>query len=585
MEIREKFLKFFERRGHTIVKSSSLVPDEPSVLLTTAGVQQFKPYFVGLKDPLKDFSSQRATSCQKSFRTSDIDQIGDETHLTFFEMLGNFSFGPVGSDKPDDFGKSGYFKRSAIHWAWQFLNETCSLKERDFFVTVFQGDENVPFDEESYNIWRKEIGIPEEKIKKFPKEDNFWGPTGLEGPCGPTTEIHIEGVEVWNLVFNQYFQEESGKLKLLKNPGVDTGMGLERLLKTIEMAETIFETSSFLPLLEVIDKESSFLETKIKRILADHSRAIVFLISDGVLPSNKEAGYVLRRLLRRLITYSKIYQFDFSLLLKLKKVVEENYGNFYPELFNKREEANSIIEEEYQKFQRALKQGLRELERIPEIDAKKAFYLYETFGLPFEVIKEIGAKKIKNLSYQDFEKEFKKHQEVSRRGAVIKFGGHGISDKMKKEEIEKITKLHTATHLLQAALRKILGPEVKQAGSDINPQRLRFDFFFSKEINQEELNKVESLVNEKISQDLEVKKEEMSLSEAMKSGALAFFKAKYPPRVSVYSIFEPKSGEVFSKEICAGPHVKSTKVLGNFQIIKLESIGSGLKRIKATLQE
>ncbi len=585
MDTREEFLKFFEKKGHKIVESSSLLPTDPSVLLTTAGVQQFKDYFTGKKDPEKDFGSHRVTSSQKCFRTSDIDEVGDETHLTFFEMLGNFSFGPVGTDNPEDLDKNtGYFKRSAIHWAWEFLKQTIDIENREFFITVFEGNKEVPFDQESFDIWHKEIGIPEEKIKRLGVEDNFWGPTGLEGPCGPTTEIHVEGVEIWNLVFNQYYKHQDGTLDLLENQGIDTGSGLERLLKTIEKKDNIFETTLFEPIFLEINKAASNLEERIKRILADHLRASAFLISDGVKPSNKEAGYILRRLLRRVITYGKVYGFDFSLIENVLKAVIKTYQGHYLELAKNQEKIIKTASEENEKFQKTLKKGLLQLEKFEKVTGKEAFYLYESFGLPFEIIKEIHPEKTKDLKYEDFEEEFKKHQEVSRKGAVMKFGGHGISDKMNPEDVEKITKLHTATHLLQAALRKVLGEHIKQMGSDINPERLRFDFAHPEKLTKEQIKQIEDLINEKISQGLEVKSEEMPYQEAIKSGALAFFKAKYPEKVSVYTIFDPETKEVFSKEICAGPHVKNISKLGKFRILKEESISAGVRRIKAILE-
>ncbi len=584
MKTRETFLNFFEKKGHKIVPSSSLLPSDPSVLLTTAGVQQFKDYFVGKKNPEKDFGSHRVVSVQKCFRTSDIDEVGDETHLTFFEMLGNFSFGPVGTDNPEDFNKNtGYFKRSAIYWAWEFLKKMVDIENREFFITVFEGNKEVPFDSESFDIWHKEIGIPEGKIKKLGLEDNFWGPTGLEGPCGPTTEIHVEGVEIWNLVFNQYYKHQDGGLDLLENQGIDTGSGLERLLKTIEKKDNIFETSLFKPIFLEIENNLS-LNERIKRILADHLRASVFLISDGVIPSNKEAGYILRRLLRRVISYGKIYNFDFSLINSLLLKIIENYKNYYSDLEKNKNKILSVIEEENTKFEKTLKKGLNQLEKIDFIDGKKAFYLYESFGLPFEIIKELYPKKAKDLKYADFEEEFKKHQEISRKGAVMKFGGHGISGKMDKKEIEKITKLHTATHLLQAALRSVLGEHIKQMGSDINTERLRFDFSHPNKLSQDEIKKIENLINEKIKEGLEVKSEEMPYEKAIESGALAFFKAKYPEKVSVYTIFNQETGEIFSKEICAGPHVKNISLLGEFKIVKEESISAGTRRIKAVLK-
>ena len=576
-DLRQKFLKFFEKRGHKIMPSSSLISSDPSVLLTTAGMEQFKSYFTLEKDPLKELGTQRVATCQKCFRTSDIDEVGDESHLTFFEMLGNFSFGKEICDDPQDFSSKGYFKRAAIHWAFEFLNQILDLKSLRFFVTVFKGEDNIPFDKESFEIWEKEIGIEKEKILLKGKEDNFWGPVGLEGPCGPTTEIHLEGIEIWNLVFNQYYQDQQGNLTLLKAFGVDTGMGLERLTMIYEGKENVFETSLFLPLMEEIEKYASELDLRKKRIFADHLRAVAFLESEGLVPSNKAAGYILRRLIRKVVTFAFLKKLPCQFFEKVLLKVVENYQDFYPELLKNKEKILETFFEEKKKFEKTLSSSLKKIEKFKEIGAKEAFFLFETYGIPQEILREIAPQKIK-FTQEEFEKEMEKHREISRKGAILKFGGHGISDKFSKEEIERITKLHTATHLLQAALREVLGDEVKQMGSDITPERLRFDFTFPRKLTDEELKKVEDLVNQKIKEGLEVVRKEMPLKEALKQGALAFFKEKYPEKVSVYFIGD------FSKEICAGPHVKNTSELKEFKILKEEGVSAGVRRIKATLK-
>src|SRR3990167_11377857 len=399
-ELRKKFLKFFKSKGHAVVPSSSLVPDDPSVLLTTAGMQQFKKYFTGELDAQKDFGSKNTTSIQKSFRTSDIDEVGDDTHDTFFEMLGNFSFG-------------GYFKKEAIEYAHDFLTRELGL-EIDY-VTVFEGDKEVPADTESEEIWRS-WGV--NNIKRLGRADNFWGPTGVEGPCGQTTEIFMKNLksEVWNLVFNQYYLHPDGFLEKLKTPGADTGMGLERLATVAQKKRNIFETDLFAPLLALIDEGKT---ERVKRIIADHGRAVSFLISDGVIPSNKGAGYVLRRLMRRMIVHGTEFE-------KLFAKVEEIYGETYKELNLK--QILQEFEKENSKFQKTLKSGLRELGKLEKIDAASGFKLYETYGLPFEILKdaEISGDKAKGLNREDFEKEFAKHQEKSRAGAEKKFGGHGL---------------------------------------------------------------------------------------------------------------------------------------------------------------
>ncbi|MFH1048684.1 MAG: alanine--tRNA ligase-related protein, partial [Patescibacteria group bacterium] len=379
-EIREKFLEFFEKRGHKIVLSSSLLPkDDPSVLLTTAGMQQFKPYYTGEKDPIKDFGCRRVASIQKSFRTSDIDSVGDESHLTFFEMLGNFSFGD-------------YFKENAIEWAWEFITKELKIAPERCYISVFAGDTEVPEDKESFNIW-KSLGLPDYKIKKAGREDNFWGPTGNEGPCGPTSEIYIDNIEVWNLVFNEYYQHPDKTLTSLKQKGVDTGMGLERLAMAAQNVSSIFETDLFKPLIET------------NRIMLDHSRAISFLISDGVMPSNKEQGYILRRLMRRVMTIKGIEYADIENLLK--RIVKE-YKNFYPEL--NEDLILSVFNEENSKFKKAIQQGLRELEKLEKLNAASAFKLFESYGLTFDVIKDFAGTKAANLNQKDFDAEFKKHQ-------------------------------------------------------------------------------------------------------------------------------------------------------------------------------
>ena len=576
-DLRQKFLKFFEKRGHKIMPSSSLISSDPSVLLTTAGMEQFKSYFTLEKDPLKELGTQRVATCQKCFRTSDIDEVGDESHLTFFEMLGNFSFGKEICDDPQDFSSKGYFKRAAIHWAFEFLNQILDLKSLRFFVTVFKGEDGIPFDKESFEIWEKEIGIEKEKILLKGKEDNFWGPVGLEGPCGPTTEIHLEGIEIWNLVFNQYYQDQQGNLTLLKAFGVDTGMGLERLTMIYEGKENVFETSLFLPLMEEIEKYASELDLRKKRIFADHLRAVAFLESEGLVPSNKAAGYILRRLIRKVVTFAFLKKLPCQFFEKVLLKVVENYQDFYPELLKNKEKILETFFEEKKKFEKTLSSSLKKIEKFKEIGAKEAFFLFETYGIPQEILREIAPQKIK-FTQEEFEKEMEKHREISRKGAILKFGGHGISDKFSKEEIERITKLHTATHLLQAALRQVLGDEVRQMGSDITPERLRFDFTFPRKLTPEEVKKVEDLVNQKIKEGLEVVRKEMPLKEALKQGALAFFKEKYPEKVSVYFIGD------FSKEICAGPHVKNTSELKEFKILKEEGVSAGVRRIKATLK-
>ena len=586
--LRKEFLNFFEKKGHKIVPSSSLISTDPSVLFTTAGMQQFKACFLGERSPY----GQNVASCQKCIRTTDIESVGDTTHLTFFEMLGNFSFG-------------GYFKKETIQYALQFLLEVCKLNIEDLYFTYFKGEDKIPEDIESKKIL-EEIGIPKEKIFGFSKKDNFWGPTGIEGPCGPTVEIHFDltkkpcekgkkcipncgcgrFVEVWNLVFNEYYQNKEKELKPLKQKGVDTGMGLERLLM-IENAKTdLFQTDLFWPIMQSIEKEThkSYQEIQLPfRIIADHIKASVFLISEGILPSKEERGYILRRLLRRAQRFASRIDLSQEGLLKVAQSVVEIYQIPYPELQGKLEEILTVMQNEFEKFGKTIEKGIKEFEKLIKhgkdiIEGQEAFYLYETFGFPLELIEEMAKEKGIKVDREGFFESQKKHQEISRRGAQRKFGGVGIEMLETQEDKEKVTKLHTATHLLHQALREVLGKSVRQMGSDITPERLRFDFSFPRKLKEEEIKKVEDLVNQKIRENLPVIKKEMKFQEAQEIGALAFFKEKYPEKVSVYFIGD------FSKEVCAGPHVKETGVLGEFKIIKEESAGAGIRRIKAILK-
>ncbi len=481
-EIRKKFIEYFKAHGHTIVPSSSLIPDDPSVLLTTAGMQQFKKYYTGEADSMTIFGSKNTASIQKSFRTSDIDEIGDDTHLTFFEMVGNFSFG-------------GYFKKEAITLAFNFITKELSLSIS--YVTIFEGSEVVPKDEESRTIWQ---GLGVVDIREEGMDDVFWGPTGSEGPCGPTTEIYCKNakgqdVEIWNIVFNQFFYTGSREelltnsnervLKPLEIPGIDTGMGLERLCMISQHTDTIFETDLFSTLTTLVPAKT---DERIRRIMADHARGVTFLLADGVRPSNKEAGYILRRLMRRAMAYEKIYELPSCLLDSMVGGVTEYYSEWYPELSGMREEIILALAQEREKFSRTIERGVRELSRLETIDAPGAFKLYETFGLPYEIIKEVGEQRASSLTREAFDEAFKKHQELSRAGAEKKFGGHGLildTGELKagsEEELKIVTRLHTATHVMQQALRQVLGLEVHQAGSDITAERSRFDFTFARKL-------------------------------------------------------------------------------------------------------
>ncbi|MDP1706541.1 MAG: alanine--tRNA ligase-related protein [bacterium] len=596
-ELRQRFIDFFSAKGHKIVPSSSLLPDDPSVLLTTAGMQQFKKYFTGELDATKDFGSHRVLSIQKCFRTGDIDEVGDATHLTFFEMLGNFSFGPIGSDNPKDFGSEGYFKRSAMHWGYEFIKDELGVAPERISVTFFKGENGVPRDEEAHRIWTEEIGLPADKVIEGNFEDNFWGPTGSEGPCGPTAEIYVDGIEVWNLVFNEYYRHKDGRLEKLANPGVDTGAGFERILATLNGYKSVYETDLFLDI--VPDGLPTAMAEKIKRTMLDHSRSSAFLIADGIRPSNKDQGYILRRLLRRMMAHfmqgsslsdNDILSQDFADIEKILVNVVKKYSDFYPEL--NQETILSVFQEENNKFRQAIRNGVRELKKIDNLDAKKAFSLFESFGLTFEIIKDFAGEKAKDLKREDFDKEFEKHQEISRAGAEKKFGGHGLildTGELKagnEEELNKVLRLHTATHLLHQALRDVLGNSVRQMGSDITPERTRFDFAFDRKLTQEEISQVEKIANEKVAADWPMRFQEMPKEEAEKTGALHFFKAKYPEMVKVYYVGPADKGvaEAYSKEFCGGPHITHTGEIGKIKIVKEEAVAAGVRRIRAIVE-
>ncbi len=579
-KLREKFLEFYKGKDHKIVDSSSLIPEDGSVLFTTAGMQQFKPFYIKGDSPY----GKRVASSQKCFRTSDIEEVGDQDHLTFFEMMGNFSFGD-------------YFKEESILWAIEFLIDELGIDNEKLVYTYFKGSDDIPEDIEAKKILL-ESGVSKEDIFSLGKEENFWGPTGEEGPCGPTVEIHYvlkeEGcgsdcdpscdcdkfIEIWNLVFNQFYMSKDGGLEPLDHQGIDTGMGLERLAMVTQGKPHLFETDLFTPLKEKIDELSDQNPNRrAKRIIADHIKGSVFLISEGVKPSNTDQGYILRRLLRRSMRYRKLLNLPEDSLEQVARVVFDIYDNFYLQKTNK-EEIFNVIEEEREKFEKALDRGLKKFRKETKdgtLTGKKAFYLYSTFGFPLEMIEELCKEKDIEFTRKGFEKAKKEHIKASKKGADKKFGG--VSKDPEREEL----KLHTATHLLHEALRRVLGDHVKQEGSDINPKRLRFDFSHPKKMTDEEVERVEDLVNQKIEEGLERKVEEMSYDEAMKEGALSFFeKDRYPEIVKVYSFIDSK-GRAFSKELCGGPHVENSSDLGEFKIKKEKSSSRGVRRIKAVL--
>ena len=582
-EIREKFLKFFEDHGHTIIPGSSLLPQgDTNALFSVAGMQQFKPYFSGSKDPLVDIhpnimkplGSINVASIQKCLRTIDIDLVGDNRHLTMFEMVGNFSFG-------------GYFKKEMIPMSFEFVTQILNIPIEKLKISIFSGDKDIPFDQESYDLW-KELGIQEGQFIKCGREDNFWGPVGLEGPCGPCTEIHVGDLEIWNLVFNEFYMNPDKTLTPLVKKGVDTGGGLERMVLVTEFPNfekeniPVYSTDLFSPLIEYINVHSQNYNESYFRIIADHFKAAVFLIADGLTPSNTERGYILRRLIRRIVNYQEKVDLEENFENELIKILQDIYVNTYPEI-NNTDLILDIYLKEKNKFLNTLENGLKKLHKIFEntkdiLDGKTAFYLYESFGFPLEMIIEEGKELNISVNTEEFNEEFKKHKDISRAGAEQKFGGHGLDhDSSNESSLIKI-KLHTATHLLLKALQEILGSSIYQKGSDINEERLRLDFPFERKLTEEELKRIEDLVNSKIQEELEISCNNLLLTEAQSQGYLGSFMAKYPDNVSVYNMGD------WSKEICAGPHVKNTKELGNFKILKEESSSAGIRRIKATLE-
>jgi len=567
-EIRQRFLDYFSSHDHTVVPSSSLVPPptDESVLLTTAGMQQFKSYFLGEADAMADFGNLRLTSIQKCLRTSDVEEVGDESHLTFFEMLGNFSIGD-------------YFKETAIPLAWNFLTEQLKLDPKRMFVSVFAGDSDIPRDTQAIEIWEREV--PGIKIREQGREDNFWGPPGKTGPCGPSSEIYYvlptgQELELWNLVFTEYSKDEKGKFTKLKAQNIDTGMGLDRLASILQKKDNVFETDLFVSILDSISKLASVEgkssrkeEERLRslRIVADHVRGAVFLVGDGVIPLNLGRGYVLRRILRRAVLHGRLLDINGYFLAEPVREVISLYQDFYPELGAKEKEIQQIIGDEEKKFSQTLSRGLKELEKMGKnVDA---FTLYDTYGFPLELTQELAQSRGLEVNTDDFEKKLEEQKERARSAA-----------KKREGEKDKIAPQHTAAHLLNAALKQVLGPSVRQAGQHLEEDKFRHDFTFSRKLTPEELKKVEGLVNEKIKENLPVKRVVTTYDKAKELGAEAWFKEKYEKaqEISLYHVGDdPKSA--FSKELCGGPHVTATGKIGDFAIIKEESAGAGVRRI------
>ena len=597
-ELRNLYLSFFESKGHKIIPGASVIPEnDPTVLFTTAGMHPLVPYLMGA---MEHPAGTRLTDVQKCVRTGDIDEVGDAAHLTFFEMLGNWSL-------------NDYFKREAISWSFEFLTTKLGFKPEQLNVTVFRGEGKegeegyIPADEEAVAIW-KSLGLPDERIFRLPREDNWWGPAGTTGPCGPDTEMFIDTgkekcgpecrpgchcgkyIEIWNDVFMQYNKNEEGKFLPLGRHNVDTGMGVERTICMMSGAPTVYDTEIFAPIMKAIDEMSNVPAgmdpadvLKARRVIADHMRTATFILCDpkgGVKPGNVGANYVLRRLIRRAVRFARQLGIAEGFTVKMAEVVCEKYKHVYPELAENLETCRNDLAQEEKRFNATLDKGEAMYNKVAEqlkahgqsqISGKTAFKLYDTFGFPIELTLEMAAKDGLTVDKAGFDEANLKHQELSRTTSAGSFKA-GLQDNS-----EVVTRMHTATHLLHAALHQVLGPTANQKGSNITAERLRFDFAWPQKLTDEQKAAVEKLVNEWIQEGIEVTKKMTTVEEAKAEGAMALFGAKYGDQVSLYSI-----GDV-SKEICCGPHVQNTKELGSFKIKKEEASSAGVRRIKAVI--
>ena len=588
-ELRSMWLNFFKSKGHAVIPSASVIPEnDPTVLFTTAGMHPLVPYLLGSKHP----AGTRLTDVQKCIRTGEIDEVGDASHLTFFEMLGNWSLGD-------------YFKKEMIAWSWEFLTspEYLGLDKDKLAFTVFEGEGDIPRDEEAANYWM-ENGVKKENIYFLPREHNWWGPAGQTGPCGPDTEMFIikdqppcgpdcspacscgRFLEIWNDVFMQYNKTADGQYVPMAKKNVDTGMGLERTVCTLNGCKTVYETDAFTNIIAKISElsgkhyDDDEATTKAFRIVADHLRTSTFIMGDprGVSPSNVDQGYVLRRLIRRAVRFGMELGMPEGFTAEIGKVVIDQYAEVYPEL---KQNENFVLEQfklEETRFARTLRQGEREFEKAVSrmgenkvIDGVVAFNLYATYGFPIEMTRELAKEHGLTVDEAGFEKHFAEHQKSSHAGAEQRFKG-GLADSSAQS-----ARLHTATHLLHAALRRVLGDEVAQKGSNITPERLRFDFSFGRKVTKDELAQVEALVNEWIKADVPVVMTETTVEDAKKEGAIGLFESKYGERVRMYTMGE------YSKEICGGPHASHTGELVSFKILKEESSSAGVRRIKAVI--
>lgn len=584
-ELRTMYVCFFKERGHREIASASLLPEnDPTVLFTTAGMHPLVPYLLGEKHP----AGKRLTGIQKCVRTDDIDEVGDDTHLTFFEMMGNWSLGD-------------YFEEEAISMSYEFLTDYLHIPAERLAVTVFEGDNLVPADLEAERIW-KGLGLRDEQIYRYGREENWWGPAGQTGPCGPDTEIFYDlgkpkcgpdcgpsckcgrFVEIWNNVFMQFNQGADGSFTELAQKNIDTGMGFERVLTIFNGKNSVYETELFVPVMtkleEILGNHRKNMPERDKRIICEHIRAITFLLGDPkkITPSNTEQGYILRRFIRRIIRLWKKADIHENHLCVLSEVIIQQYQEAYPELGENRTFILEQLEKEYHLFSKTLDEGLKKANRYLDqlgsnevLSGELAFRLYDTYGFPIEFTSELAQERGYLVDMEDFQRKYQEHQEKSRQGSAGKFAG-GLAD-----HNEQTARLHTATHLLNGALRKVLGDQVSQRGSNITSERLRFDFSFDRKMTREELEQVACLVNEAIEKQIDVVMEELPLQDAYESGAVGVFTGKYEDIVKVYTI------PGYSREICGGPHAKNTRELVSFKIVKEEASSAGVRRIKAVI--
>lgn len=582
MKLKDLYINFFVSKGHKQIPSAPVVPEnDPSVLFNTAGMQPLVPYLMGEHHPY----GTRLCDYQKCIRTNDLDNIGDTYHHTFFEMLGNWSLGD-------------YFKKEAITWSYEFLTEVLHIDPNRLAVTVFKGNDLIPFDQESHDLWLS-LGIKESRIART-SDDNFWI-AGETGPCGSDTEMFYwrsndpipdnfdtednRWVEIWNDVFMEFYKHPDGSVTNLKNKNVDTGMGVERMTAILEGKNDNYASSIWTPVISKIEDLSNkeyVGNERAMRIIADHFRSAVFISGDksGIKPSNKDQGYILRRLIRRAIRYAKTLGIDLNSNFEeeIALTIINEYQDYYDELKENKEVILSVLKNEKEKFSKTLEKGLKEFSKISDkdIDADNAFHLYDTYGFPIELTIELANEKNIKVDKEGFEKKFKEHQELSRTNAKGMFKG-GLAG---NSEIE--TRYHTATHLLNAALKVVVSKDIHQKGSNITDERMRFDFNLDHKLTDEEKEQVENLVNKWINDELPVRKKEMKKTEAIESGAECMFIEKYPDIVTVYEI--GNEDNIVSRELCGGPHVNNTKEIGHFKIVKEESSGSGVRRIKAIIE-